>query len=262
MLDLAGKRILITGASAGLGHEFARQFHALGATVLLVARREERLKTLCQELNAQRPDSAEFVQVDLAKSEELARLEEIVRAKHFDVLLNNAGRGSFGYFDEQDMAAEEEMLNLNVLSYMRLTHAVIPQMKARRAGTIINISSVTGFQPLPFMSTYAATKAFNLFHGLALRRELAPHGIRVMLVCPGPTATEFGEAARVPDAIRAGWKSSAEFVVQKTLTGIERNAAIVTPGVINTCLCWLAKVAPFAISTKIMERVLRRGVGV
>ena len=190
--------VLVTGASAGIGKEFARQFHGLGSSLILVARREDRLRDACDEFNKIRDGSARFFCVDLAKDDE--RMEELlsyIRGNRIDILVNNAGRGSFGYFHTLSLDDELEMVALNVSATLKLSHSVIPQMKERRSGAIISVSSVVGFQPLPFMATYAATKVFNLNHALSLRHELSEYGIRVLTVCPGPTETEFKGVANL-----------------------------------------------------------------
>ena len=199
-MALQDKKALITGASAGIGAEFAKQLHAKGCKLVLVARREELLRQISEELNNIRSDSVEYRAIDLTDRSEagLKSLLSYIENIEIDILVNNAGRGSFGHFNVLDREVEEEIVHLNVIAPLLLAHKVIPQMKKRRAGDIVTISSIAGFQPLPYMASYAASKAFNYSHSLGLRYELKQFGINVLTVCPGPTNTEFAGVARVP----------------------------------------------------------------
>ena len=234
------RRALITGASSGIGAEFAKQLHAKGYQVTLVARRVQHLQDLTDSLNNQRPESAEVLSADLivpwgsAGGGGYHAILEYISSNRIDVLVNNAGFGSFGHFESLPIDREIEMIKLNVEATVRLAHAVIPQMKARRQGAIISVSSIAGFQPLPYMATYSATKAFNLTHSLSLRYELQPFGIQVLSVCPGPTATEFQGVSRVPGKLTGGARDSVEEVVKESVAALEGGQAWVVP-------CWRAK---------------------
>jgi short-subunit dehydrogenase len=185
--------------------------------------------------------------------QELLRLISETRV---DILVNNAGRGSFGLFDELDLEKEIEQVTLNVTASLRLAHAVIPQMKKRGSGAIVQISSIAGFQPIPFMATYAATKAFNLFHALALRHELKPFGVSVLAVCPGPTATEFGGVARVPGTSTGLARDDVQMVVRKSIAALSRNRAVVFPGLRASLVSLVPRLLPINISTAFMKRLL------
>ena len=255
------KTALISGASSGIGAEFARQLHALGANVILVARREEALGQLARELNNKRQDSAAYMVVDLTQeiADREGSIQELLRLMsetRIDILINNAGRGSFGLYDDLDIDKEIDQLTLNVAASMRLAHAVIPQMKKRHHGAIVQISSIAGFQPIPYMATYAATKAFNLFHALALRHELKPFGISVLAVCPGPTATEFGGVARVPGTSTGLARDDVQMVVKKSIAALTRNRAIVFPGLRASLVSLVPRLLPINVSTWFMKRLL------
>lgn len=241
--------VLITGASSGLGVEYARQFHARGDNLVLVARREDRLQELCEELNAQRANSARYMATDLATEGGCIKVEEFIRNNQIDILVNNAGRGSYGTFDSIELKKELEMVALNVVAPMRLTHAVIPQMKARRQGAIIMLASVAGFQPVPYMTTYAATKAYDLFHALGLRYELAPFGVKVVAICPGPTATEFRQASGVPNYTEGQTFGTASEVVRESLNALEKNYAWLVPCLKVKVIFFFMRLLPLSFMT-------------
>lgn len=251
------QRVLITGASAGIGREFAMQLHAAGAHVTLVARREELLQELANNLNKERANSATFITADLSKLDDIKRVEAFIESNEVNIFIANAGRGSFGYFETIDRDAETVMISLNIVSQLRLTHAVIKQMKERRSGSIVIVSSIAGSQPLPYMSTYAATKAFNLFHSFGLRNELRSFGVKVLAVCPGPVETEFAGVARVPGTWTGGPRETVETVVKESLIALQKNKAFVVPG-IKAKFMWLgSRLFPTYFTTWLTERMLR-----
>ena len=161
---------LITGASSGIGAAFARKFAALGRNVFLVARSEDKLITLCNELGRVSGVRAQYFALDLTEPDAPARLFEETQKRELeiDMLINNAGFGSMGYFDKLDPEREVEMIDLNVRALVDLTHRFLIPMRKRNQGTIINVASTAGFQSVPFMTTYAATKAFVLSFSEAL----------------------------------------------------------------------------------------------
>lgn len=257
-LGFQGKVALITGGSAGIGAEFARQLHARGCDVWLIARRAENLEALATELNTVRPGSATFDTVDLSKRNgELDRLLELIPARTVDILINNAGRGSFGYLDTIEREIEAELIATNVLASTLIVHAVIPQMKTRRAGAILSVSSVAGFQPLPYMATYSGSKAFNIVQALALRHELRPFGIRVVALCPGPTETEFAGVARIEGHITGSRRDSVEFVVQEAIAALEKDRPFIVPGVRSALMSLGSRLFPRDFTTWVCEKMLR-----
>jgi short-subunit dehydrogenase len=221
---------LITGASAGLGAEFARQLAAKDQKLVLVARRKDRIDALAAELG-----NARSLPLDLSTAGAAAALMADVAAhgEHVDTLTNNAGFGLTGRFAELDPAREREMIDLNCGALTELCRAVVPGMIERKSGAILNVASTAAFQPGPGMAVYFATKAFVLSLTEALHEELRRHGIKVSALCPGPTATEFGDVAGFGKAIPQAFMARAEPVVRAGLRGLERNRAVVIPGLLN-----------------------------
>lgn len=260
MIDLKGKRAVISGASAGIGLEFTKQLHALGASVHLIARRESLLEEQVRQLLAVRPESASYDCADLTDPAALRGVADSLRSSTVDILINNAGFGSFGAFEQLDIEREKQMVALNVNATIELAHAVIPQMKAAKSGAIVGVSSIAAFQPLPYMATYAATKSFNLVHTLGLRGELAPFSIKVLAVCPGPVATEFGGVARVPGTLTGTARDSAEAVVRTSIKALIKNRAVVIPTLRGRLIALPSIWLPKSISTVLVARVLKRSL--
>ena len=255
-MNYSGKTALITGASSGIGYEFAKALHRRGCTIIGVARRGEKLEELKTLLERDRPSSFEVIVADLSSSA-LERVVAYIETHSIDILINNAGRGSFGQFEEISLPEEVEMVSLNVIAPMKLTHAVLPQMKSRKQGAIVAISSIAAFQPLPYMATYAATKAFNFSHAMGLRYELAPFNIKVLSVNPGPVETEFAGVARIPGTVSGGPRDSATSVVEESLQALERGAGYVVP-CLRAKLMWLTiGILPRSVSTFFTGRALK-----
>ena len=225
------KVALVTGASAGLGVEFAKALAARGHRLVLAARRKDRLDELAKALG-----NARAVAIDLSKKDAAAKLIADVEAagEQVELLVNNAGFGLIGRFAELDARRERQMIDLNVGSLTDLCRAVAPQMIKRKSGAILNVASTAAFQPGPKMAVYFATKAFVLSLSEALHEELKPHGIRVTCLCPGPTRTEFGEVAGFGgNGLFDRVAMDAAEVVEAGLKGLDRNRAVVVPGLIN-----------------------------
>ncbi|HKX91245.1 MAG TPA: SDR family oxidoreductase [Sphingomicrobium sp.] len=221
---------LITGASAGLGVEFARQLSRRGHRLVLAARRKDRLEALGAELG-----NARAVAIDLAERGSVARLLDDVAAagEQVELLVNNAGFGLTGRFVRQDPGRLGQMIDVNIAALTDLCRAVAAQMADRRAGAILNVASTAAFQPGPGMAVYFATKAYVLSLTEALHEELKPHGVKVSALCPGPTATEFGEVAGFGKSLPAFVTAQAAPVVRAGLQGLDRNRAVVVPGLLN-----------------------------
>ena len=243
------KVALVTGASAGLGVEFARQLSKRGHTLVLAARRKDRLEELAKELG-----NARAVAIDLSKKDAAAKLLADVEAKGevVDLLVNNAGFGLIGRFAELDPKRERQMIDLNVGALTDLCRAVAPGMIKRKTGAILNVASTAAFQPGPKMAVYFATKAFVLSLSEALHEELKPHGVKVSCLCPGPTRTEFGEVA--------GFRGNGGFdrlamgaaeVVEIGLDGLDKNKAVVIAGLVNKLGAWSTRFAPRSTVRKI-----------
>ncbi|MFN2515931.1 MAG: SDR family NAD(P)-dependent oxidoreductase [Pyrinomonadaceae bacterium] len=249
---------LITGASSGIGEVFARKLAARGQNVLLVARSEDKLITLCNELGRSNSVRAQYVALDLSKPDSAARLfaEAKKRDLSVDMLVNNAGFGSMGEFSQLDLARELNMIDLNIKSLVELTHRFLAPMLERKQGTIINVASTAGFQPVPFMGTYAATKAFVLSFSEALWEENRPHGIQIMALCPGVTDTNFFEAARGQKP-PARVSQTPEDVVDTALRGLKRGKSHVISGWTNFLMVESERVAPRSLVVRLAGRMMR-----
>lgn len=234
--------VLITGASAGLGVEFARQLSDQGARLVLVARRKDRLDSLVAELG-----NARAITLDLSEPSAADRLMADLdqHGEQVDLLVNNAGFGLVGRVADQDCARLRQMIDLNCGVPTELSRAVIPAMLERRRGGILNVASTAGFQPTPQFAVYAATKAYVLSFSEALHEEVRDKGIHVTCLCPGPTATEFGHVAGFTHGDKIDKITmSAEEVVRLGLDGLDRNKAIVVTGAINKLGTMIVKLAP------------------
>jgi len=243
------KVALITGASAGLGVEFARQLSKRGHRLVLAARRKDRLDALARELG-----NARAVAIDLSKANATAKLMADLEAagEQVEILVNNAGFGLIGRFAELEPKRERQMIDLNVGALTDLCRAVAPGMIKRKSGAILNVASTAAFQPGPKMAVYFATKAFVLSFTEALHEELKPHGVKVTCLCPGPTRTEFGEVA--------GFGGNGAFdkvameageVVEAGLKGMDRNRAVIVPGLVNKIGAISTRFAPRSVVRKI-----------
>ena len=244
------KVALVTGASAGLGVEFARQLSKRGCRLVLAARRKERLETLARELG-----NARAVAIDLSKKDAAAKLMSDLadNGETVDLLVNNAGFGLIGRFAELDAKRERQMIDLNVGVLVDLCRAVAPGMIARKSGGIINVASTAAFQPGPNMAVYYATKAFVLSLSEALHEELKPCGIHVTCLCPGPTRTEFGEVAGVSaeNGLFDRVAMNSPEVVTAGLEGLDKNKAVVVPGLVNKLTANGGRFAPRSVVRKI-----------
>ena len=222
---------MITGASAGLGADFARACAARGERLVLVARRREQLEALAKELG-----NARAVIMDLGEPSAAAALAADLAAhdEHCQVLVNNAGFGLWGKFAALDGPRQRSMIDLNCGTLVELCHMMLGPMLERKSGAILNVASTAAFQPGPGMATYFATKAFVLSFTEALHEEVRKSGVRVTALCPGPTKTEFGEVA--------GFKGNGAFdklsaksedVVAMGLKALDKGQAVAIPGLLN-----------------------------
>lgn len=240
---------LITGASAGLGVEFARQCARRGDEVVLVARRADRLQNLAAEIG-----NAHVISADLTGKGAATRVvgEVIARGMWVRTLINNAGFGLRGRFDELPLARQLEMIDLNIRALTNLSFVVINDMVLKGGGSILNVASTASFQPGPKMAVYFATKAFVLSFTEALHEEWKDRGLKVSALCPGPTRTEFGEVAGIKTLGQFDRLAmEAEPVVRAGLEGLERNQAVVIPGAFNKAGAWSTRLAPRSVVRRI-----------
>jgi short-subunit dehydrogenase len=258
---------LITGATAGLGAEFARQLASVASRLILVGRREERLSSLSDALKILHPNlRIDCFKADLSQSTERERLTAwIIREEvPLNLLINNAGLGELGPFDSADWERLAPLLEVNVTALTHLTHLLLPMLRSQSPSGILNVSSVAGFYPLPEMAVYAATKSYVTSFSEALRIELAPEGITVTALCPGPVPTEFfevasrdGQTIRAMDRTHPALATPAELVVRAALRGIERNK----PGVIPNRLLALLVRGSLLLPFPVIRESIRLGAG-
>ncbi|MCA9685517.1 MAG: SDR family oxidoreductase [Myxococcales bacterium] len=252
---------LITGASAGLGRDLARLFAADGHDLLLVARREDRLQALAEELQAAHGIRAWVLAVDLAEPDAAETIAAWLADQGLEVewLVNNAGFGTTGPFVSSDSARELGQIAVNIRALVHLTRLLLPAMVARGRGRILNVGSTAGFQPGPFMATYYASKAFVNHFSEALAMELAGTGVTVTLSCPGPTATEFGEVAgNAKNALfTKGAVATSESVARHAYRAMQRGRRVAVPGLLNKISSTGARLAPRALVLRIAGRLNR-----
>jgi len=246
-----GGTALVTGASSGLGVEFARQLARRGYAVVLVARRRERLEALAAELRTLGRASV-VLDADLGLPGAVPRLLEDLDARGIepDLLVNNAGVGLYGPALDHAPERIEALLRLNVFALTELALALGRRMALRGSGGIINVSSTTSFQPDPWVAVYGASKAYVTSFSLALGEELAPRGVRVLTLCPGLTRTEFDRVAGVRAALSADWMyMSAAQCVKTALRAFDGRRRFVIAGWLNRVVAFFARRAPFALVT-------------
>jgi short-subunit dehydrogenase len=245
---VARRHALITGASSGIGEEFARQLAKKGYDLVLVARRKDRLEKLADELS--QGTTTEIIEADLTAPEGMISVERRLGQGDIDLLVNNAGFGTRGEFANMPLYRELEELDLNIKALVRLTHVALGKMIERKRGNIINVGSTGSFQPVPYMSLYAATKAFVLHFSEGVHEEAKKHGVTVTCLCPGYVMTEFQQVAGI-DRRRIPNRGilSPEQVVADALRGAAAGRAIVIPGAMNRTLATgIVRIAPrFAV---------------
>ena len=253
------KVTLITGASSGIGEAFARSLAAERHNLVLVARNEKKLHELCDELMLEYGIMAHYVVLDLSEFGADRELFAETERHGFEVnwLINNAGFGSYGDFSKLDVDHELQMIELNIAALVALTHCYLRKMRERRRGQIINVSSAAGFQPIPFMTTYAATKAFVNSFSEALAAEVSPYGIKVLALCPGSTKTNFHAAAKMDRVIQVKGQQTAEEVVETALRAVKKGRTRVVSGFVNDLVARVVNFVPNALITRIMAKGLR-----
>lgn len=266
MIDLRGKTALVTGASAGIGREIARVLARDVGTLILVARRRERLDELAAELKTKRPELRVLVEpVDLldrtATGVMLDELEK--RGERIDVLVNNAGFGDYGLLHERSWSKIEQMLELNVVSATFLLSRLVPPMVARRTGAVLNVGSIAGLIPSPAMAAYSATKAYINYLSETMTAELVGTGVTMTVVCPGPISTEFQEVAGsheeiakppMPPIMHIEAVKCAEDAVAAMVKGRPR----VLPGFVPRIVATVADIMPRVFLRPIVADVVRK----
>lgn len=253
-----GRWALVTGASAGLGEAYARALAARGMNVALAARREDRLRALADELAAAHRIRTAVLPADLGEDGASQALWDAATAgREIHLLINNAGFGLKGRFDELPMERQAEMVRVNCIAPLELAHLALRHMRARGGG-IVNVASIAGYQPIPLMATYAASKAFLMAFSEALTEEAREDGVRVLVVNPGPVRTEFQAVAGTQVNDRTSGLRTAEEVVEATLHALEAGKRTVTPGLINHLSGIAVRVAPRSLVVRVAKTVMNK----
>ncbi|MEO8906259.1 MAG: SDR family oxidoreductase [Polyangiaceae bacterium] len=257
----SGTYALVTGASSGLGEEFARQLAHRGCNLVLTGRSREKLETLASDLARINGVATRVVTADLAQpggAEQLALIVDDLGVT-IDHLVNNAGFGSAGNFTESDARRETNMVRVNVESVVCLSRHFLPGMVARNRGGIINVGSTAAFQPTPYMATYAASKAFVVSFSAALASELERSPVRVLACCPGPVPTGFQAAAGIPEgSVLKFAKLEPNDVVHSTLEAYASGRVVYVPGKANSVQTTLSKLLPRALVVRAARFSMRR----
>ncbi|HKW89104.1 MAG TPA: SDR family oxidoreductase [Candidatus Acidoferrales bacterium] len=253
-----GKWALVTGASAGIGRALAEQLAASGANLVLTARRRDRLEHLASWLASEHGVKTEIVVADLARPEAPSQIQAFVQGRGLEIelLINNAGFGAYGPFHESPLERDLEMVRVNCSAVVELTRIFLPEMVARKHGDILIVASVAGFQAVPYISLYAATKAFDLHFALGIAEEVRRHGVHVCALCPGSTTTEFREVAGQPPRTFRG-AETAEKVARVALNALAKGKSSVISGLKNRFNVEGQRLAPRRLVTRVAAGMFR-----
>ncbi len=260
MTPWKGKWALVTGASAGIGVALARELAAGGTNLVLTARRADRLEKLARELAASYKISAEIIAADLAQPNAPGEILAFTLAKKMEIelLINNAGFGSHGEFANSDTKRLLDMVQVNCAAVVHLTRLYLPAMVKRGRGDVLIVASTASFQAVPYLSTYAATKAFDLLLAEGLAEEMKPYGIRVCALCPGSTESEFHEVAAQSGVVAAVRnRETAEKVARVGLQALAAGKSYVISGMGNYLGAHSQRLAPRGLVTRITARMFR-----
>ena len=255
------KTVWITGASSGIGREFARRYARLGFRLILTARRTDRLEALAAELTAKHSTFCRILPADLEQESECARLCEALTDERIDIFINNAGFGVCGSYLETDSAKEEEMVRVNVEAMARLFRFAVRKMQAEGGGTILNVASSAGLLPGgPYMAGYYASKAYvvSLTRGVAEELRQMHSSVYVCALCPGPVDTEFNDRAGVIFALKG---ITPEFCVDEALLGMMRHKTIIVPSAFMRLCTSAQKLVPTPLLMPIVARQQKKKLG-
>jgi uncharacterized protein len=258
MFAYQGKTALITGASSGIGRAFARALAERGMSVVLIARSEERLRALATELSERHKIRAEVIAADLSQEAAIRQIQLEVQRRGLviDLLVNNAGFATNGSFETLPTETDHQQVMVDVTAVVDLTHAFVPALLERSPGAaVINVASTAGFQPLPYMAVYGASKAFVLSFSQALAEEYRARGLRVLALCPGATETAFFDIAG--EAASVGRRRSPEQVVTTGLRALERGRSVVIDGFSNALLAQLSRFFPRRFVVRMAGQTVR-----
>ena len=252
-------KVLITGASSGIGRDMARIFYSKGYDLVLVARNEEKLNNLKKELEKKNLNSKiEIIVMDLSNEENCKELYE--KEKDIDILVNNAGFGDCGNFTKTDLKKEINMINTNIIAYHILMKLYLKKMKEKNSGKILNVASIAGFMPGPLMATYYATKAYIVRLSEGVREELKKEksNVKISILCPGPVATNFNKVANVKFYLR---EANSEDIAKYAIKKLEKGKFYIIPGLDIKIAKIGAKILPTNLISKIAYKVQKRKLG-
>jgi short-subunit dehydrogenase len=253
-VNLKGKNALVTGASSGLGVDFARELAKLGANVILVARREEMLRKVAAEISQQYGVKAEVITLDLSGRDAPQALYDQLKAAGtpVDILVNNAGFGMFGEFVELDWERERNMLELDIITLVHLTKLFVRDMTARSYGYVLHVASIGAYQPSPLYASYSAAKSFVLNFGEALNYELRGTNVKSTVISPGITATEFLKVSgQKPTLYQRLTLMTSESVARIGIKALLRGRPSIVPGLLNAATAWSNRLMPRRMATAI-----------
>jgi hypothetical protein len=255
--DFNGRWALVTGASAGIGVALARELARHGAKLILTARRKKRLEALAAELTGKGTE----VRIVVADLNDPAAPQQIYDATEgagatVDILINNAGLGQYGAFYTSPVEQEISQIRVNCEAMVRLTRLFVPRMVERRRGWIMVLASTASFQPVTYLTTYAATKGFDRFFALGLAAEVARFGVKVSALCPGPTESEFFMVAR-SESFMPGGKQTAEEVARIGIAGLARGKRTIIPYFAGRITALLVRFLPTGLITSQIEKLAR-----
>lgn len=255
--DFNGKWALVTGASSGIGAALARELATHGAKLILTARRKERLESLAAELTAKGAE----VRILTADLNDPAAPQQLFDATEgagltVDILINNAGLGQYGAFCESPAEQELSQVRVNCEAVVRLSHLFVPRMAERRQGWVLILASTASFQPVPYISTYAATKVFDRFFSLGLAAEVARFGVKVTALCPGPTESEFFDVARA-NAFKTRGTQPAADVARLAIAALARGQRTIIPYFGGRFTAFLVRFLPVDLITYFVEKAAR-----
>jgi short-subunit dehydrogenase len=251
-------RVLITGASSGIGRDIAREFAKRGYDVILVARNVQRLEELKNELVENYKINAEYLSIDLSVPDNCIKLHEQV--KNIDILVNNAGLGDFGIFDKTDLSKDLTIIETNIKSVHILTKLYLKDMKEKNEGRILNVASIAGFMPGPLMATYYASKNYVVKLSEAIREELNKEksNVKISILCPGPVKTNFNNVANVKFEIKS---LTSEYVAKYTVDKLLKNKFYIVPGFTIKCAKFFSKFLPTSLIAKCSYHMQKKKTG-
>lgn len=260
MTNLNGKWALVTGASSGLGVDFAHQLAEMGCNLILVARREDRLKAVAEEIRQKRGVQVEVIIMDLSQPDAPQKLyDQIKAAEHtVDILINNAGFGLYGEFIKLDWEREQNMLQLDIMTVVHMTKLFVKDMVERNFGYVLQVASIGAYQPSPLYATYSAAKSFVLNFSEAVNYELRNTNVRISVVSPGITKTEFLQVSgQNATFYQRMVMMTSEQVVRMGLNAMLKGRPSLVPGILNAITVWSNRLMPRRVATMIGYRLMQ-----